>query len=120
MKAGYYMEEYKKETGLPASFISSDPDNAGDEYTEGFTNWLIKRLHKIEEHSTGNGGIFTAHGNYQYNPEPFEDKELKPYCCPVCNGRQTVSHSFYNNWGATNSTAPEICKTCNGSGVIWG
>jgi hypothetical protein len=47
---------------------------------------------------------------------------MKPYTCPVCNGRKRVPSGFYNTSGfGTSSTAvDEECRTCNGSGIVWG
>lgn len=45
----------------------------------------------------------------------------KPYCCPVCEGKGVLPCGFYNPnmMGITYNTNPEICKSCNGTGVIW-
>ena len=47
----------------------------------------------------------------------------QPYKCPVCEGRGVVPQGFYDVLpgfvGSTTSTAPETCKTCGGSGIIW-
>lgn len=42
--------------------------------------------------------------------------------CPVCNGRGFVPNGFYsttNESWYSSSTAPETCRTCNGSGMVW-
>lgn len=47
----------------------------------------------------------------------------QPYVCPVCSGRGIVSNGFYNSTGnvwVTSTTAPEKCRSCGGTGVIWG
>lgn len=47
----------------------------------------------------------------------------KPYTCPVCDGTGKVPNGFYNRTGrtwTTGSTQPEICKSCNGEGIVWG
>jgi hypothetical protein len=45
-----------------------------------------------------------------------------PYRCPVCNGKGIVPNGFYNStedsW-ATTSIAPETCKSCWGTGIVW-
>lgn len=49
--------------------------------------------------------------------------EKKPYCCPVCLGRGHVGNSFYKSTGdswTSSSTEFETCKSCDGSGVVWG
>lgn len=47
----------------------------------------------------------------------------KPYICPVCLGNGLVPNGFYNQtsgcWSTT-STTPEICRTCKGTGIVWG
>lgn len=47
--------------------------------------------------------------------------EEKPYRCPVCGGNGLVPNGFYNqaswNWSTT-SMKPEMCRSCNGSGII--
>lgn len=48
--------------------------------------------------------------------------ERKPYRCPVCSGKGLVPNGFYSCTGNTiisTSTAPEQCKSCKGTGVVW-
>jgi hypothetical protein len=48
---------------------------------------------------------------------------MRPYCCPVCLGHGRVCGGFYNcvPGGTPISTnTSETCKSCNGSGIIWG
>lgn len=43
--------------------------------------------------------------------------------CPVCNGRQTVPAAFYTsqtNSGTCVSMGEIECRSCKGTGVIWG
>lgn len=51
--------------------------------------------------------------------EPFR----APHRCPVCNGNGLVPNGFYlqtsGYWSST-STIPETCRSCNGTGIIWG
>jgi len=42
-----------------------------------------------------------------------------PYCCPVCNGSGNVPNGFYDA-GLTIITSPETCRSCNGTGIIYG
>lgn len=46
-----------------------------------------------------------------------------PYTCPVCGGNGLVPQGFYNQtsgqWISV-STCPEMCRSCNGSGIVWG
>ncbi len=48
---------------------------------------------------------------------------MKPYKCLVCEGRGIVSNGFYSfGYEPTSSTSPvtpEVCKSCNGTGIIW-
>ena len=47
--------------------------------------------------------------------------ESRPHTCPVCQGRGFVALGFYQHLpgvGIVGGTEP--CRTCNGSGVIWG
>lgn len=46
----------------------------------------------------------------------------KPFTCPVCMGRGFVSGGFYSSTGnswVTTTTAPEECRSCKGTGVVW-
>lgn len=49
-------------------------------------------------------------------------EEYKPHTCPVCYGKGIVDVGFYLTpgqvWSVSNAT-PEICKSCDGKGVIW-
>lgn len=49
-------------------------------------------------------------------------KVKTPYCCPVCGGSCIVPGGFYlspsGNTISTNVTEP--CKSCQGTGIIWG
>lgn len=45
-----------------------------------------------------------------------------PFKCPVCNGTKVVPNGFYNStsgYYTTNSTTPEPCQSCNGTGIVW-
>ena len=47
---------------------------------------------------------------------------MKPYKCPVCDGHGIVPGGFYlstNQYSVSNYTS-EICRACNGKGIIWG
>lgn len=46
----------------------------------------------------------------------------KPFTCPVCVGRGFVSGGFYSSTGNTwvsSTTAPDTCRSCKGTGVVW-
>lgn len=46
-----------------------------------------------------------------------------PHRCPVCSGNGKVPSGFYNQtsgvWSGS-STSPENCKSCSGTGIVWG
>ena len=74
---------------------------------------------------TGNDGKSTIvlPESYGGNWHPAQlTFERKPYRCPVCSGKGLVPNSFYSCIGNTiisTSTAPEQCKSCKGTGVVW-
>ena len=45
-----------------------------------------------------------------------------PYKCPICNGNGMVPDGFYNQtsgqWSSTGTV--EKCRSCNGTGIVWG
>jgi len=43
----------------------------------------------------------------------------QPYKCPVCDGSGSVNivYAMQDNNGSVNASA---CRSCNGSGIIWG
>ena len=41
---------------------------------------------------------------------------MKPYICPVCEGRCTMPPGFFSR--DEKSTEPEPCRVCNGRGVL--
>ena len=47
----------------------------------------------------------------------------QPFLCPVCLGSQVVTNGFYGQtsgvW-STASTDNEQCRTCAGTGIVWG
>lgn len=44
----------------------------------------------------------------------------RPFECPICKGRQTVPAGFYTLGQYGPLVAGEPCRTCDGSGVLWG
>jgi len=57
---------------------------------------------------------------YQKNQIIFDSV---PYTCPVCFGRGIVDNGFYNcigQYGISTSTSPETCRSCGGTGIVWG
>ena len=55
---------------------------------------------------------------------PLSDNERKPHICPVCGGKGLVPHDYYRverNWDSTTTNIiPETCRTCEGTGIVWG
>ena len=47
---------------------------------------------------------------------------MKPYRCPICNGTGIVPGGFYLsvNGCCSATQATEMCRQCQGSGIIWG
>lgn len=47
---------------------------------------------------------------------------MKPYKCPVCDGRGVVPGGFYLSVGQswTSNRSVETCRSCQGTGLIWG
>ena len=49
---------------------------------------------------------------------------LIPYQCPVCGGNGLRPPGFYTSIAAgistSNGTANETCRTCGGTGMVWG
>ena len=47
----------------------------------------------------------------------------QPFCCPVCAGKGLVPAQFYQAVGVADTTAygtaPEVCRSCQGTGVLW-
>lgn len=68
-------------------------------------------------HDTTNphcGRSYTVHG-----------RPLAPHTCPVCNGAQTVPAGFYTQnmdgmWSGSGAGDRETCRSCSGTGVVWG
>lgn len=52
----------------------------------------------------------------------FYDGRVKPFVCPVCGGNGQVPAGFYSQttgrWSSS-STASEVCRSCQGTGVVW-
>jgi len=61
------------------------------------------------------------------SPELPNDTK-RPHCCPVCQGRCTMPAGFYDGetvtahrdgTNAIEALAREVCRSCNGTGVVW-
>ena len=44
--------------------------------------------------------------------------ERRPYVCPVCLGHGTVNRGFYEGYSTSTGYLP--CRSCDGSGIVWG
>lgn len=52
-----------------------------------------------------------------------EVTQKHPHQCPVCGGNGFVANGFYNQVGgewSTSDATPEKCRSCDGSGIVWG
>lgn len=45
---------------------------------------------------------------------------MKPYKCPICSGTGKVPHLFYSTNTSSSNGEPIMCKTCSGTGIVWG
>jgi hypothetical protein len=55
--------------------------------------------------------------------ESISEGLFKPYRCPICGGTGKVQAGFYDQFGgawSTTSISPEPCRSCNGTGIVWG
>ena len=58
------------------------------------------------------------------NPVPLHVVVGKqPHRCPVCGGNGLVPNGYYDQtsgqWSTT-ATTPKTCRSCEGTGVVWG
>jgi DnaJ-class molecular chaperone len=44
----------------------------------------------------------------------------RPYVCPVCDGKGIVPNSYYSYSTVSTAANDEPCRSCFGTGVIWG
>lgn len=49
-------------------------------------------------------------------------QKKKPHVCPVCDGKGFVPSGFYEpvEMWASSSASNQQCRTCNGTGLVWG
>ena len=47
-------------------------------------------------------------------------QSILPHTCPVCGGTGTVPSNFYNHSQTGTTCNPEPCRSCNGTGIVWG
>ena len=52
--------------------------------------------------------------------DTVKEPGAKPFVCPVCNGRGTMPDGFYDRLASsTTDASPEMCRSCNGTGIVW-
>jgi DnaJ-class molecular chaperone len=56
---------------------------------------------------------FTREGGAWTAPAP------QPFACPVCGGRGHVPAGFFSDVQASTSLNLELCRACEGKGVVW-
>ena len=60
----------------------------------------------------------------EYNPIELYETSKKPYCCPVCGGRQqiTAREDGLIPVDAHGMCGPQYvpCPACGGTGIVWG
>lgn len=44
----------------------------------------------------------------------------RPHCCPVCGGSGKVSSGFYDYFRQSSTIPTEPCRSCGGTGIVWG
>lgn len=53
----------------------------------------------------------------------FPNNVRKPHICPICHGKGIVPNGFYSNtkeiW-TKEDIIPEKCRSCMGTGILWG
>lgn len=57
-----------------------------------------------------------------YEPAPpmwHYPAPVAPVKCPVCEGRGNVPAGFYSRSEGITTITNEVCRTCNGSGIIY-
>ena len=69
-------------------------------------------------------GVNNMEGKTPYTTGYFEVEGIRqPHRCPVCGGNGLVPSGFYDQvsgeWWSSDAS-PETCRTCNGTGIVWG
>jgi len=60
--------------------------------------------------------------NKPIHPALVDERQKKPHCCPICNGRGRVPAKFYYDeqpWSTSDSAYYQICRSCVGTGIVW-
>lgn len=66
-----------------------------------------------------NGTLHTCSGPRQFTGAPTPAPSLYTIqCCPVCEGRGNVPTNFYSRGTGATSTEPEVCRSCDGKGLL--
>ena len=76
------------------------------------------------------GGMVLAFGDWTTlpicvcPPEPITTPQKQPFRCPVCGGNGLVPDGFYDTttgqWTAPTYVLSIKCRSCNGTGIVWG
>lgn len=75
-------------------------------------NYFVEKVSKNDEKDNKNKDFGRV----------YFSQRRKPFVCPVCGGRGFVASGFYSSTGntwVTTTTAPETCRSCQGTGVVW-
>lgn len=51
---------------------------------------------------------------------PLQPSSLQPHRCPVCEGTGQVWSTFYEYGSVTTAISKVTCRSCGGSGIVWG
>ena len=64
----------------------------------------------------------TAGNHAPFCPNWDYENSKQPYMCPVCRGNGIVSEGFYRQTSGmwASSGGMETCRSCNGTGIVWG
>ena len=95
-----------------ATYYSIPKDFSSDHFDFGDgscgTSWVSNQDIKLNVLSTVHWGIW-----------PEEQTEKKPHKCPVCHGAGEVDELLYSN-AATSACGKTTCRSCGGTGIVWG
>ena len=101
----------------PSDRPSVLPLNEGTRLRSGYSD-LLATPPKLGENRNGQNTIDGDVLN-----RDIEIKNNQPHRCPVCGGNGLVPNGFYRQTSGTWTTSdvtPETCRSCNGTGLVWG
>jgi len=68
--------------------------------------------------------VINFDGTSDYINLPFKESYCRsPYKCPICLGKGIVDGGFYNNTIGNCGISAEVtepCRSCDGTGIVWG